>query len=214
MPTLTSAPKAPPEQRVMLNHVSWETYERLLAENRDASAPRLTYDQGALEIMSPSAEHERLTRTLATIAELVAEESGVEFEALGSTTFRRPDLERGTEPDACFYLQNANRIRGKREIDLAIDPPPDLIIEVAITNPALDKLSIYARLGIPEIWRCDGKEVKILRLSGNKYEVTNESDVLTPLTQAVLSEFLSQSKGMTTLAWRRRLRDWGRDRRK
>jgi Uma2 family endonuclease len=214
MATILSPPLEAREQRVVLNHVSWETYERLLDEQIDASSPRLTYDQGALEIMTPSSEHEEWKETMAAIADAIAEEWGVEFRRFGSTTFRRRDLERGAEPDACFYLQSVDRIQGKREIDMAVDPPPDLIIEVEITKPALDKLSIYARLGVPEIWRYDGRDVRILQLAGDRYDEKGESGVLPGLTQLALAEFLRQSRVVTTLAWRRMVRDWARSQRK
>ena len=180
MPTSVSPPPEVREQRVVMNQVSWETYERLLTANVDASSPRLTYNQGTLEVMSPSVEHERVRRALATIGEFVAEEQGREFEDLGSTTFRRQDLEGGAEPDACFYLENVERIRRKQEIDLTVDPPPDLVIEVEITSPAVSKLPIYARLGVPEIWLTDGQSVRILRLAEGEYKGSQKSGFCLP----------------------------------
>lgn len=167
MPATISPPQETGEQRIVLNHVSWDTYERLLSDHMDASAPRFTYDRGALEIMSPSTEHEELKENLAAIADALAEEWGIDFRRLGSTTFRKRDLEGGVEPDACFYLQNADRIRGKREIDLMSDLPPDLVIEVVITNPWLDKMAVYARPGVPEVWRNCGQNVRIFQLRGS-----------------------------------------------
>jgi Uma2 family endonuclease len=164
-----------------------------------------------LEIMSPSSEDERLNHVLATLAELVAEERKIEFQNLGSTTFRRQDLERGTEPDSCFYIQNVERIRGKKGIDLRVYPPPDLVIEIEITSPAVAKLPVYARLRVPEIWLHDGRAPRILRLSGDQYEDCDRSGVLPSLTLSVLSEFCEQSKTLTTLAWRRMVRTWARE---
>jgi Uma2 family endonuclease len=198
------------EQRVLLRHVSWQTYEYLLADHADASSPRFTYDQGMLEIMSPSSEHEKLKEVMAAVADIVAEEQQVEFIPLGSATFRRRDLERGTEPDSCFYIQNVERIRGKKEIDLKVDPPPDLVIEVEITTPALPKLPVYARLGVPEIWLHDGRAPRILRLSAGQYEDTDRSGVLPYLTESVLAEFVEKNATLTTLAWRRLVREWAR----
>jgi len=211
MPTIISPPQEEREQRFILRHVSWETYESLLADHADARSPRFTYSEGMLEIMSPSSEHEKLIQVFATIAELVAEELEIEFANLGSTTFRRRDLKRGTEPDACFYIQNVERIRGKKEIDLRVDPPPDLVIEIEITSPAVAKLPVYARLRVPEIWLHDGRAPRILRLSGDQYEDRDRSGVLPSLTQSVLSEFCEQSKTLTTLAWRRTVRTWARE---
>ena len=210
MTTTINLPQEVREQRFVLQHVSWATYECLLADHTDASTPRFTYSEGMLEIMSPSTEHEKLNLALATIAELVAEEQEIEFATLGSTTFRRRDLKKGTEPDSCFYIQNVERIRGKKEIDLTVDPPPDLVIEVEITSPAVPKLPVYARLGVPEIWLHDGRAPRILRLAGGQYENSNRSGVLPCLTESVLSEFLEQSKTLSTLNWRRMVRTWAR----
>jgi Uma2 family endonuclease len=210
MPTTISPPREEREQRVVLGHVSWETYESLLADHADVRSPRFTFSEGILEIMSPSSEHEELNHIMATIADIIAEEQQVEFKCLGSTTFRRRDLSRGTEPDSCFYIQNVESIRGKKEIDLMVDPPPDLVIEVEITSPAVAKLPVYARLRVPEIWLHDGHAPRILRLSGDQYEESDRSGVLPSLTQSVLSAFCRQRGTLTTLAWRRMVRTWAK----
>jgi Uma2 family endonuclease len=196
------------EQRMVLQHISWETYERVLTDHLDASSPRFTYDEGTLEIMSPSNEHEELKVTVAAVADILAEEWQIEFKGFGSTTFRRSDLKKGAEPDSCFYIQNVEKIRGKKGIDLFVDPAPDLVIEIEITSPVVDKLPIYARLSVPEIWRYDGRSATILRLSEGRYEAAQESGVLPPLTQSVLTDFIEQSKVLTTLEWRRMVRQW------
>jgi len=208
MSTLVSPPLHVREQRVVLRNVSWETYECLLAANADSSSPRMSYDHGVLEIMSPSLTRENLKETLAMIADIVAEEFGIEFLRLGSATFRRRDFKQGTEPDCCFYIQNVERIRGKRQVDLAGDPPPDLVIEVEVTSPALDKLPIRAHLGVPELWLTDGEGVRILLLDAGEYKPGPQSAVLPALAESVLSDFVRRSQLLTTLAWRKLVRDW------
>src|SRR5437867_1835797 len=131
-----AAVRSPAEQRVLLRNVSWETYERLLAENASASAPRLTYDHGALEFMSPLPEHERLNRAAQLLVPLVARRLALPVYSLGSTTFRRQDLQRGFEPDSCFYVQHAGKVRGKASLDLTTDPPPDLVVEIDTSSPS------------------------------------------------------------------------------
>ena len=142
-----------PEQRTLLQNVSWETYECLLADHTDASSPRFTFDRGALEIMSPSSEHEEYKLALTMMVEMLAEGLGMDIRSLGSTTFKRSELERGFEADACFYIQSADRVEGKIRIDPAVDPAPDLVIEIEITAPALNKLPVYAAFRVPEVWR-------------------------------------------------------------
>jgi Uma2 family endonuclease len=203
--------KRPAEQRVVLHNIGWNTYEHLLADHGDNSAPRLTYDRGELEIMSPSPEHEMFNRRIAQLVLAVAEELNIEAEDLGSTTFRREDLERGFEPDSCFYIQNEEQVRGKDRIDLAVDPPPDLVIEIDITSPSFSKLPIYAQIGVPEVWRYDGERMTILVLEGSDYAETAESIVLPPVTSNVLTDFVEKSKSMKRTAWLEVVREWSRE---
>jgi Uma2 family endonuclease len=203
--------KGPAEQRVLLRNASWETYERLISEREERPVPRFFYDRGVLEIVSPSTEHEGTARIIA----LLVEELGVELEIdvfdAGHTTFRREDLDRGFEPDGSFYFsQNAERVRGKHNIDLNVDPPPDLVVEVDVTSYSLDKLPIYACLGISEVWRYADGQLQILGLHGQDYEAITESTVLPPLTSDVLARFVEEGLKTRRPSWVRRVREWAR----
>jgi Uma2 family endonuclease len=203
--------KTPAEQRVVLHNIGWNTYERLLADHENNSAPRFTYDRGELEIMSPSPEHEAYSRSIALLVELLAAELGIDVYNLGSTTLKREDLERGFEPDSCFYIENEERVRGKARIDLAVDPPPDLVIEIDITSPSFSKLPIYAQIGVPEVWRYDGERLKILVLEGSEYAETAESTVVPPVTSIVLSNCMEKSTTTKRTVWLEAVREWARD---
>ena len=203
--------KTPSEQRVVLHNIAWATYERLLADNENNSAPHFAYDRGELEIMRPSPEHEKFNRRIAQLVLAVAEELGIEAEDLGSTTFRREDLERGFEPDSCFYIQNEEEVRGKDRIDLAVDPPPDLVIEIDITSPSLNKLPIYAQMGVPEVWRYDGAGMAILVLEGSDYVETTESVVLPPVTSRVLTDLVEKGKTTRRTVWLEKVREWAQN---
>ena len=197
-------------QRVILPGVSWSTYEALLADLQDSHAAHFSYDQGVLEIMVLSGKHELPREFLTLLVNVIAEERGVDVKGFGSTTFRRADLARGFEPDACFYIQNEERVSSKDEIDLSIDPPPDLVIEIDITSPSLGKFPIFAALGIPEVWRYDGARIAIFTLAGDAYVEQPESIALPKVTSAVLSEFLDASKQLKRTAWLRQVRTWVR----
>lgn len=160
---------------MVLHEVSWATYEDLLADLGDRSSARLAYDRGELGIMSPSGEHEKLNRTLNLVVEILASERGMDIENVGSMTVKRQGLGRGFEPDSSFYIQNAERVRGKSRIDPEGDPPPDLVIEIAITHPLLEKLPLYAAMGVSEIWRYDGERLKLFHLQGREYVEGSES---------------------------------------
>jgi Uma2 family endonuclease len=204
--------KSPAEHRIILHNTSWETYERLMMERGESRVPRFAYDRGELEIISPSTEHESIAYYVGLLVAVFAEEAGVDLYGAGSTTFDREDLERGFEPDACFYIQNAERVRGRPRIDLSLDPPPDLVIEVDITSPALDKFSIYARAGIPEIWRHDGERLAIFELRGEEYVELAGSTTLPPLTSEALSSLIGESASLDIVTWMRRVREWSRGR--
>ncbi|MBC7965084.1 MAG: Uma2 family endonuclease, partial [Fuerstia sp.] len=116
----------------------------------------------------------------------------IDIRTSASTTFRRSDLKRGFEADESYYVQNAELIRGKREIDLSIDPPPDLVVEVEITRSAINKLRMFASMGIPEVWRYDGKVLSIGVLQSDGYSESETSHVLPGFPAALASELLSQ----------------------
>jgi Uma2 family endonuclease len=197
-------------QRVILPGVSWETYRQLLADFEDNHAAHFTYDRGVLEIMVLSLKHEKLKHLLATLVELLAAEWGLDIEGAGSTTFRRQDLARGFEPDACFYLKNVEYIRQKDEIDLAEDPPPDLVIEIDITSPSLNKLPIYAAMGVAEVWRYDSQGLTIFKLAAGAYQVQPESAALPGLTSQALSDLIQAGQSLKRAAWLRQVRRWAR----
>jgi Uma2 family endonuclease len=200
----------PPEERIALRNIRWETYESLLVDLADCSAPRLTYDRGTLEIMSPFAAHEEPNQTLARLVELVAEVRDVDLVNLGCATFKREDLACGFDPDSCFYIQHAERMRGRAMIDLTLDPPPDLVIEINVDCPSLPKLPIYARLGVPEVWRYDGSALNILILESGEYQERGESAALPGLDRVTLSAFLQDSKTLRRPAWLQKVREWAR----
>ncbi len=207
------AVKSPAEQRMLLRNVSWGTYERLITEREERRKPRFFYDRGVLELMSPSGEHDVSSRLIALLVDMVAEESGIDVENAGSTTFKREDLERGFEPDESFYFsENAARIRElvRNKGDIVLDegdPPPDLIVEVDITNPSLNKLPIYAALGVPEVWRHDGERLVILRLrSAEGYTEAGESGFLHAATGETLTRLISAGLTLERPAWRRMVR--------
>jgi Uma2 family endonuclease len=207
--------KSPAESRVLLRNVSWETYERLLEGREESRTPRFFYDRGAMEVASPSSLHDRISRIIALLVELLAAEFELDVDNVGSTTFKRGDLRQGFEPDECFYFGNAAYVREKDDIDLDVgDPPPDLIVEVDIIHPSLEKLPIHARLGIPEVWRHDGERLAILALkSQDEYEEVAESAFLPSVTSDELTRLVRE--GLTTRRpdWVRRVRERARSRR-
>jgi Uma2 family endonuclease len=199
---------SPPEQRIVLHDVAWETYERLLADHVDSSVPHFTYDRGELEILSPSAEHEKDNRTLALLVEDVSMELDIDVVNVGSMTFKRQDLEQGFEPDSSFYIQNEERVRERSQIDLMVDPPPDLVIEIEVSRQAIPKLPLYASMEVPEVWRSDGGRVTILRYEDGDYQESTTSIALPPVTCVILTQFLTESRTLRRLEWLRRVREW------
>lgn len=208
------------EQRVLLHNASWETYERLLAEREERRSPRFFYDRGVLEIVSPSTEHDGISRVVAALVEILTEEANADVFNAGSTTFKREDLARGFEPDECFYFwANAGRVRelvaSKGNIDLDAGAP-DLVMEVDISSPSLDKLPIYARLGVPEVWRHDGGRLVILGLADEvdgedpRYAEAPASAFLSGATGDAIIRLVAEGLTLDRRVWRRGVREWAR----
>jgi Uma2 family endonuclease len=198
----------PVGQCVIVQGVSWDTYACLLADFADSSGTRMAYDRGTLEIMAPSFKHEQAADLLADVVKAVAEAQALDIVAAGSTTFKREDVERGFEPDASFYIQHAADVRGRATIDLAADPPPDIIIEIDLTHPSLDKFPIYASLGIPEVWRYDGRQVQIYRRVDGPYAEVPSSEVLQGVASTSLMQLVQLGLELPRQVWIGRVRAW------
>jgi Uma2 family endonuclease len=177
-----------------LPQVSWEDYEQLLADLGDDYHIRVSYACGWLEIMSPLPEHGKFAEVAQDIARAITRELGVKLEAYGSMTIRSAWQAQGAEPDTCFYVQNAARIIGKRSLDFNTDPPPDIVVEIDLTNASQSKFPIYAALGVPEIWRYDGSQAYFYHLAGEQYIEMSHSQAFPFLTSIVLAQFIEQSK--------------------
>jgi Uma2 family endonuclease len=188
-------------QRIILSGIQWCTYEQLLQDRGDAHTIYLTYDRGTLELMAPSFSHEHANRVLAMIVETVALARSVDLYPAGSTTFTRADLARGFEPDSCYYIAHAAAVRGKLTLDLATDPPPDLVIEIDITNTSLDKLPLYAALGVSEVWRYTSDELTIACLRDLTYIPADTSAIFSSLTAQQLLGWLHQYDQLPYPAW-------------
>jgi Uma2 family endonuclease len=182
------------QDRVILHGISWQTFQQLLADRGERCGVLLAYDCGTVELRMPSQEHEWVKTTLTQVVEAVAFARDLHYRSLGSTTFGREDLARGFEPDACFYLDHADAIAPDRPLDLAVDPPPDLVIEVDITRSSLDKLSIYAALGVPEVWRYTAGEVEIRCLTGDGYIMSDTSRVLPGITAGMVTRYVDEAR--------------------
>jgi Uma2 family endonuclease len=207
MSTKTKRAKRAP---ALLHDIDWYTYTRLLHAFAHRRGFRLTYDRGTLEIMSPRWDLERPSYILGRCIDLLTEELDLPCEAGGSVTLRRKRKGRGLEPDICYWIANAHRLLGKTRLDLRIDPPPDLAIEVDVTHTAMDRMSIYAALGVPEVWRLSpmGLEFRVLEKDG--YKVHPQSLSFPRLKSADLERFLAQGKETEPAALIKQFRDWVR----
>lgn len=197
-----------PSNCMVLRGVSWATYQSLVRDLESAPGKHLTYDRGLLEIMVPLPPHESYKRLIGRLVEVTTEEAEIEIRSLGSTTWSREDLQKGVEPDECFYIQNEPMMRGKTEIDLTVDPPPDLVIEIDNTSSSIDRMKIYASLGVPEVWQFDGVSLMFYRLERAEYQMMEASQVLPSLQQEDVLRFLQMSQTMGETSWIREFRQW------
>ena len=193
--------------------VPWEEYEQLLEELGEGCAVRIFYDRGRMEIMAPAFNHERPVKIMATLVGEIRRELDLVIESAGATTLKEQMKDAGAEPDESFYVQQAALIIGKEDLDLAHDPPPDLVIESDRTSSSLDKFPIYAALGVPEIWRIRKKQLHVQVLNADHYESLAVSRAFPFLSADTLNEFLALGLREGESAAARVFRDWLREHR-
>ncbi|MGI2902785.1 Uma2 family endonuclease [Tolypothrix sp. VBCCA 56010] len=199
------------EQRTVLHNISWETFEALLAETGEDRGSRFAYEDGTLEIMTPLFEHENPKSNFGNFIVALAEELEIEIKSAGSTTLKRRIPKRGIEPDNCYYIQNELAIRGKETLDLETDPAPDLAIEIDITSSSVNKLEIYSALGIAELWRYNGRNLKFYQLIEGQYVECEFSIAFPIVSVSDISRFIQQSKTMGEIALLKSFRAWVRE---
>jgi Uma2 family endonuclease len=196
-----------------LRGVSYDFYEEVRRAPGNYHV-RMTYHDGTLEIMSPQYRHEKYSRRIGFIVLAVTSLLGITCEGAGSTTFKRRGQGRkrgwGKEPDQSFYLASASKIRGKDEIDLEVDPPPDLWIEVDHRGSSRGRLPLYAAMGVPEVWRFHPPQARLWfgRLEGGTYVEIDQSLSLPMLTPQRVLEALNLGEGLSESEWDPLLRAW------
>jgi Uma2 family endonuclease len=164
------------EQRMVVFGVRWKDYV-ILREALDTPGLRMTYCEGALELMSPSRTHELNKKSIARLVELYAFLRDLPLIGYGSTTFRHEAKERGAEPDECYRVGSQ-----MKEGEF-----PDIVLEVIHTNPLLDKLHVYQGFGVPEVWLFRKSAFELYRLAGEAYERIERSGFLPELDFALIA---------------------------
>jgi len=194
MATVTEAPAIAlqGEHRVVLRGVGWKGYQSLLEMVGDQPI-RLTYDRGDVELMSPLPKHERKKCLLGQLVRILAREFHIAVMPMGSTTWSREEMDKGLEADESFYLGDLERVRDPDHVDLDVDPPPDLAIEIEITRSALDRVGIYGALRVPELWRFNGRTLRVLlRQEDGSYRESPSSGVFPRVPMDEVARFAAQ----------------------
>jgi Uma2 family endonuclease len=210
-PTRPPLPDVAPagEQRLVLEAVSWDQYEAIGEVFRDRPSLRLTYDRGRLEFMTTSPEHERNKRWLGRLVETMAEEFGKPIAPCGSPTFKQEILDRGFEPDECFWIAHELHMRGKLTWDPEQDPPPDLILEIEVSRTAVDRMGIFAAFRVPEVWRYNGETIRVFLLgTDGKYAESATSPTFPGVPLKELVRFVQPNPSQDYLSVVRSFRTW------
>jgi len=211
MATVTTTPVSiQGEHRIVIRGVGWQGYQSLLKMVGDQPV-RLTYDRGDVELMSPLPTHERKKSCLGRAVRILTEELLMPVMPMGSTTWGREDLDKGLEADESFYLGDLERVRDPDNIDLEVDPPPDLAIEIEITRSALNRLGIYGALGVPEIWRFNGRTLTVLlRQDDGSYRKNAVSEAFPNVPMGEIERFATMEGFRDENEWARQFREWVR----
>jgi Uma2 family endonuclease len=205
------APAEPAESRLVLHNVRWEDYERF-CELFAGHNVRLAYQEGSLEIMAPSMGHESRAYSSGRAVDILAEEMEIPILPGRSVTLKRRAVSRGIEADNSFWIANEARVRDKKEIDLEVDPPPDLFVEVEVSRSFLDRLEIAARLKVPEVWRIRGADLRVFLLQPEGTYVESDHSAAFPgIPVTDIGPFLEHAPGVDYITQMRRFREWVRE---
>ncbi|MBA2540324.1 MAG: Uma2 family endonuclease [Deltaproteobacteria bacterium] len=154
------------DQRVVLYDKTWADYDAQLAiRGEERSRPKLAFLAGALELMSPSSDHERIKWHIGQILAFYCAEAGIPMCGYGQWTLRDRAEDAGAEPDECYIFGTEQRGRSR----------PDLVIEVVWTHGGIKKLEIYRRLGVREVWFWDDDQISVHVMGDAGYEVRARS---------------------------------------
>jgi Uma2 family endonuclease len=196
------------ETRDVLQNISWQTFKAMLADMGSERNKKLAYDNGILEIMTPQMPHENSNRLIEGFVVVLCEEFGLEVKSTGSLTMTRDDLEQGAEPDSSYYIQNESLVRNQENIDLNTDPPPDLVLEVEYSRSKINKLMLYAAMGVPEFWRYNGTALRIYTLNNGQYSQSDRSPTFAPVLVTEIPRFIEESQKIGQIAATRAFRSW------
>jgi Uma2 family endonuclease len=199
-------------QQFLLYEADWKQYDQLRRSlDERGQHAFITFDGHRIELMSPSGEHDRASELIGQLVRAIARITQTEYISGGSTTFKRRDLQRGVEPDKCFWIQNQAKLHGIKRLDLRVHPAPDLAIEVEVSRRLLDRKGIYARLRIPEIWVYNRKSFQILQLGEEQeYRPTEASGVFPMIRFAGVERLLERAASKGELEWETILEKWVR----
>jgi Uma2 family endonuclease len=198
------------ETRDVLQNISWQTFKAMLADMGSERNKRLAYDNGILEIMTPQMPHENSNCLIEGFVLVLCEEFGLEVKSAGSLTMTRDDLEQGAEPDSSYYIQNESLVRNQENIDLNTDPPPDLVLEVEYSRSKINKLMLYAAMGVPEFWRYNGTTLRIYTLNNGQYSQSDRSPTFASVLVTEIPRFIQESQKIGQIAATRAFRSWVR----
>jgi len=199
--------RVPEGQTVEIQDVSWSEFETILQELGEDRNTRIAYSERTLTIVAPMPAHEFAKVCIGDFVKIVLEEMDRDYVSLGSSTFKNDRMSKAVEPDDCFYIQEYEKVLGKARLDLSVDPPPELAIEIDVTSKT--QLQAYAGLGVGELWRYDDQQLKIDVLVNGKYvEVAQSPSFPVWLTKEAIGQFVKRAKVVSQGKAKKEFRQW------
>lgn len=182
----------PAGSEIRLREQTWEDYEEILESVGEAGGRRISFDGENVKILTLSTKHEKFVRFIEMMITALSLKTRKKILSFGSSTMKSSRYKRGSEPDCYFYVQNAELVADKDNLDFSRDIPPDIVVEIDVHHSSTEKFEIYSKLRVPEFWLSDGERLLIYRLEGGSYTAVKKSSALPILTSDILSDFLGR----------------------
>ena len=198
-------------KKIVVQNIDWNLFNRISTIYNDCDFLRLSFNDNFVEIDAANKYWEKPFALLSDLVKFTCEETKTDYIEVGQTVLRDINKAKSVQTLGGFYIQNKLRLKDLLKNDSTTVVSPDLVIEVDVTSPSLDKMPIYAALGVPEVWLYKGERVEFYQLFRENYQKIENSIALPVLSSAAANQFLQKGLIQSSSVWIKSIREWANE---